>query len=88
LIEGQEPEVKTFESFNIYPLTKKKYPEVKRVLEGLGYKSFGKEWEDGEDCVTLTIRGFYMTHEYSWLKRLNEPTYTFTEFIIKYSKWH
>ena len=86
LIEGQEPEAKTIQAFNIYPLSKEQYPEVKRVLEELGYELYGVEWEDDEDSVTLTSDGSYMTHEYSRLKHLNEPTYTLTEFITKFSK--
>jgi len=78
--------VKIIEAFNIYPLSKEHYPEVNRVLKGLGYDLYGVEWEDGEDCVTLTIGGSYMTHEYSRLKHLNVPTYTFTEFMTKFAK--
>ena len=92
LIEGQEREpknkAKTLEEFNIYPLSKEHYPEVKRVLEGLGYELFGKEWLPQDDCVTTTSHAIYMTHHYSSIKdnSINQPTYTFTEFMTKYSK--
>jgi hypothetical protein len=86
LIEEQEPEAKTIEAFNIYPLDKEHYPEVKRVLEGLGYGLFGEEWLPKDDCVATTGDGSYMTHKYSQVKDLAEPTYTFTEFMTKYSK--
>ncbi len=86
LIEAQNPEPNTFESFTIYPISKEQYPEVKRLLEGLGYDLYVKEWNKGQDCVTTNTIGYYMTHEYSWLKWLNETTYTFTEFMTKYSK--
>jgi hypothetical protein len=86
LIEGQQSEPTTLEMFNIYPLDKSEYPEVKRVLQGVGYKLYGGEWMEGEDCVTTTDDGYHMTHHYSKLKRLNDPTYTFAEFMTKFAK--
>jgi len=74
-----------FDRLNVYPLDKKDYPEVKRVLEGMGYILFGSEWMEDEDCVTTTGDGFLMTHHYSKVKRFNKPTYTFTEFMAKYA---
>jgi hypothetical protein len=86
LIEGQEPEPTNFEVFNIYPLKRKDYPEVKRVLEGLGYEFIGSEWYEYEDCVLTVDDGTYMTHNYGFIKDGGEPTYTFTEFMTKFAK--
>jgi hypothetical protein len=72
------------EAFNIYPLDKKDYPDVKRVLEGLGYRLYGDEWMGGEDCVSALDDGEYMTYNYNGLDKEDEPVYTFEEFMAKY----
>jgi hypothetical protein len=85
-IEVKQPKPTTFEAFNIYPLDKKDYPEVKRVLEGMGYELTGNEWYAYEDCVLTVDDGTYMTHNYGFIKDGGEPTYTFTEFMTKFAK--
>ena len=42
---------------------KEDYDEVAQILEGWGYRLFGEEWLDDEDCVVATSNGTYMTFE-------------------------
>jgi len=74
--------MKQFESFTIYPMPRELYEEVKAVLIEKGYNLCDKEWEDGDDCITTTSVGDFMTHQRDSFPR--DKTYTVDEFLSKY----
>jgi hypothetical protein len=76
--------MENFETFTIYPMPRKRYAEVKEVLIERGYALHGREWRNGEDCVTITSEGELVTHTFRKLQHLEEPVYTVDEFLTKY----
>jgi hypothetical protein len=70
--------------FTIYPMPRKRYAEVKAVLIENGYELVGFEWNDGEDCVTTTTDGEFMTDTFLGLQHLEESVYTVDGFLSKY----
>jgi hypothetical protein len=85
-VEVKQPKPTLFDWFNIYPLKRKDYPEVKRVLEGMGYELYLNEWMEDEDCVSVISDGTYMTYHRNKLHEELETIYTFTEFMAKFAK--
>lgn len=76
--------MENFESFTIYPMPRERYDEVKEVLIERGYKLYHKEWEHGEDCVTTTEGGHFMTHEMQAIIHLEKTVYSVDEFLAKF----
>jgi hypothetical protein len=73
-----------FKSFTVI-CSKSEYKSLAEKLSQMGYRRFGLEWEDGEDCVTTTSDGSYITHTASTLVSLtNEKFYSLQEFAEEF----
>ena len=80
--KAEQTEKPKFEAFYV-DCTKEEYSEVKRILEAQGYVLYGEEWVAGEDCVTTTDDGEYMTYAMA-LRDDNQPVYTLPQLREKF----
>lgn len=61
------------------------FDSVRTVLEKLGYKQYGSWGEEGEDCITTTQEGEFMTFESASLRANTcDPVTTLEEFATEY----